>query len=49
MDDYLWINPGEKIEIIFDKLGILRQNTQENLGKIEPPHWGNREELIKLY
>jgi len=49
LDNDLWINPGEKIEIIFDKLGILRQNTPDNLGKIEPSRWGNRKELQKFY
>jgi 2-keto-4-pentenoate hydratase/2-oxohepta-3-ene-1,7-dioic acid hydratase in catechol pathway len=49
LDNDLWINPGEKIEIIFDKLGILRQNTPEVLGKIEPSRWGNREELRRFY
>jgi len=29
----LWLLPGEKIEIIFDKLGILRQNTPLSLDK----------------
>jgi hypothetical protein len=49
LDNDLWINPGEKIEITFDKLGTLRQNTPEDLGKIEPSRWGNREELRKFY
>ncbi len=49
LDNDLWINPGERIEIIFDKLGILRQNIPENLGKIEPSPWGIREELRKFY
>ena len=49
LDNDLWIKPGEKIEITFDKLGTLRQNTPENPGKIEPSHWGNREELSKFY
>lgn len=49
LDNDLWINPGEKIEIIFDKLGILKQNIPENLGKIEPSSWGIREELRKFY
>lgn len=49
LDNDLWINPGEKIEIIFDKLGILRQNIPEVLGKMEPSSWGNREELQKFY
>jgi hypothetical protein len=49
LDNDLWINPGEKIEIIFDKLGILRQNTPEVLGKIEPSRWGNRGELRRFY
>jgi 2-keto-4-pentenoate hydratase/2-oxohepta-3-ene-1,7-dioic acid hydratase in catechol pathway len=49
LDNDLWINPGERIEIIFDKLGILRQNIPENLGKIEPSPWGSREELRKFY
>ncbi|MGD0279584.1 MAG: fumarylacetoacetate hydrolase family protein [Smithella sp.] len=49
LDNDLWINPGEKIEIIFDKLGILHQNTPEVLGKIEPSRWGNRKELSKFY
>lgn len=49
LDNDLWIKPGEKIEITFDKLGTLRQNTPEDLGKIEPSRWGNREELQKFY
>ena len=49
LDNDLWIKPGEKIEITFDKLGTLRQNTPEDLGKIEPSRWGNREELRKFY
>jgi 2-keto-4-pentenoate hydratase/2-oxohepta-3-ene-1,7-dioic acid hydratase in catechol pathway len=49
LDNDLWINPGEKIEITFDKLGTLRQNTPEDLGKIEPSRWGNRAELKKFY
>jgi hypothetical protein len=49
LDNDLWIKPGEKIEITFDKLGTLRQNTPEYLGKIEPSRWGNREELRKFY
>ena len=49
LDNDLWIKPGEKIEIIFDKLGILRQNTPEVLGKIETSRWGNRKELSKFY
>jgi 2-keto-4-pentenoate hydratase/2-oxohepta-3-ene-1,7-dioic acid hydratase in catechol pathway len=49
LDNDLWINPGEKIEITFEKLGILRQNTPENPGKLEPSRWGNREELQKFY
>jgi len=49
LDNDLWINPGEKIEIIFDKLGILRQNTPEVLGKMEPSRWGNRKEKSFTY
>lgn len=49
LDNDLWINPGEKIEIIFEKLGILRQKAPDVLGKIEPSRWGNREELRKFY
>ncbi|MFA5321281.1 MAG: fumarylacetoacetate hydrolase family protein [Smithella sp.] len=49
LDNDLWINPGEKIEITFDKLGILRQNTPEILGKIEPSRWRNRDELKNFY
>jgi len=49
LDNDLWINPGEKIEITFDKLGILRQNMPEVLGKMEPSRWGNRKELNKFY
>lgn len=49
LDNDLWINPGEKIEIIFDKLGILRQNIPEVLGKIDPSNWGKRKELSKFY
>jgi hypothetical protein len=49
LDNDLWIKPGEKIEITFDKLGTLRQNTPENPGKIEPSRWRNREELSKFY
>lgn len=49
LDNDLWINPGEKIEIIFDKLGILRQNIPENLDRIEPSPWGFRQELRKFY
>lgn len=49
LDNDLWIVPGEKIEIAFDKLGILRQMTPDELGKIEPSRWGNREELKRYY
>ncbi len=49
LDNDLWIDPGEKIEIIFDKLGILRQNIPDVLGKMEPSTWGNRKELSKFY
>jgi 2-keto-4-pentenoate hydratase/2-oxohepta-3-ene-1,7-dioic acid hydratase in catechol pathway len=49
LDNDLWINPGEKIEIFFDKLGILRQNIPEVLGKMEKSNWGNREELKDFY
>lgn len=49
LDNDLWLNPGEKMEIIFDKLGILRQNAPENLGKIERSRWANRKELSKYY
>lgn len=49
LDNDLWLNPGEKIEIIFDKLGVLRQNTPAVLGKLKPSRWGNRKELEKFY
>lgn len=49
LDNDLWINPGEKIEIMFDKLGILRQNASKNPGKLEPSRWGNRKELGDFY
>jgi 2-keto-4-pentenoate hydratase/2-oxohepta-3-ene-1,7-dioic acid hydratase in catechol pathway len=49
LDHDLWINPGEKIEITFDKLGILRQNMPEVLGKMEKSRWGNRKELSQFY
>ena len=49
LDNDLLINPGEKIEIIFDKLGILRQNTPKNPGKLQPSRWGNRKELSIFY
>jgi 2-keto-4-pentenoate hydratase/2-oxohepta-3-ene-1,7-dioic acid hydratase in catechol pathway len=49
LDNDLWINPGEKIEIFFDKLGILRQNIPEVLGKMETSNWGNRGELKDFY
>jgi 2-keto-4-pentenoate hydratase/2-oxohepta-3-ene-1,7-dioic acid hydratase in catechol pathway len=49
LDNDLWIRPGDKIEIYFDKLGILRQNTSLDLGKIEPSRWGNRDELRRYY
>lgn len=49
LDNDLWINPGEKIEITFDKLGILRQNISEIPGKLESSRWGNRKELQKFY
>jgi 2-keto-4-pentenoate hydratase/2-oxohepta-3-ene-1,7-dioic acid hydratase in catechol pathway len=49
LDNDLWINPGEKIEITFDKLGILRQMTPDVLEKIEPSRWGNRVELKRFY
>lgn len=49
LDNDLWLQPGEKIEITFDKLGILRQNTSNVLGKIEPSRWRNRQELQKFY
>jgi len=41
------INPDEESNH-FDKLGILRQNIPENLGKIEPSPWGIREEITKI-
>ncbi len=41
----LWLVPGERIEIEFDKLGILRQLTPDVLDRLEPSRWGNREEL----
>lgn len=40
-DNDLWINPGKKIEIIFDKLGILRPNMPEALDKMEQSRRGN--------
>lgn len=49
LDHDLWINPGEKIEIFFDKLGILRQNMPDILGKMEKSRWGNRKELNQFY
>lgn len=49
LDNDLWIDPGESIEIAFDTLGILRQSTPEELGKLEPSRWGNREALKKFY
>lgn len=49
LDNDLWINPGEKIEIAFDKLGILRQNIPEEPGRLEPSRWGNRDVLKKFY
>ncbi len=49
LDNDVWINPGEKIEIVFDKLGILRQRTPDSPGKLAPSRWGNREELKRFY
>lgn len=49
LDNDLWINPGEKIEIFFDRLGILRQKMPETLGKMEKSRWGNRKELKAFY
>ena len=49
LDNDLWLEPGDKIEIIFDKLGILRQNVPQDPGKIEPSPWGKRKTLSKFY
>jgi 2-keto-4-pentenoate hydratase/2-oxohepta-3-ene-1,7-dioic acid hydratase in catechol pathway len=49
LDHDLWILPGEHIEIMFERLGILRQNTPVGLGKIQPSRWRNREELRRYY
>lgn len=49
LDNDLWLNPGERIEIMFDKLGILRQNTPEKLENLEPSRWGNRKEKSMFY
>jgi len=49
LDNDLWINPGEKIEITFDKLGILRQKTPEKVDNLEPSRWGNRKEKSLFY
>jgi 2-keto-4-pentenoate hydratase/2-oxohepta-3-ene-1,7-dioic acid hydratase in catechol pathway len=49
LDNDLWIKPGEKIEIMFDKLGILRQNTPEKVENLEPSRWGNRKENSMFY
>jgi 2-keto-4-pentenoate hydratase/2-oxohepta-3-ene-1,7-dioic acid hydratase in catechol pathway len=49
LDNDLWIRPGEKIEIMFDKLGILRQNTPEKVENLEPSRWGNRKENSMFY
>ncbi|HON58990.1 MAG TPA: fumarylacetoacetate hydrolase family protein [Smithella sp.] len=49
LDNDLWILPGEKIEIMFDRLGILRQNAPVSLGKLQSSRWRNREELRRYY
>ncbi len=49
LDNDLWINPGEQIEITFDKLGTLRQGMPTHLGKLEPSPWGYREGLRAFY
>jgi 2-keto-4-pentenoate hydratase/2-oxohepta-3-ene-1,7-dioic acid hydratase in catechol pathway len=49
LDNDLWINPSEKIEITFDKLGTLRQNTPEIVTNLEPSRWGNRKEKSMIY
>lgn len=49
LDNDLWMNPGEKIEIVFDKLGILRQHTPAVLGRMERSRWGNRKALAQFY
>lgn len=49
LDNDLWINPGEKIEIMFDKLGILRQNTPLKVENLEKSRWKNRNEKSFFY
>lgn len=49
LDNDLWLLPGEKIEMTFDRLGILRQNTPLSLTKLQPSRWSNREELKRYY
>jgi len=49
LDNDLWLLPGEKIEITFDKLGILRQNTPLSLDKLEHSRWQDRAELSRYY
>ncbi len=49
LDNDLWINPGEKIEIMFDKLGILRQNTPFKVENLEKSRWKNRKENSIIY
>jgi len=49
LDNDLLINPSEKIEITFDKLGTLRQNTPEIVTNLEPSRWGNRKEKSMIY
>jgi len=49
LDNDLWINPGEKIEIMFDKLGILRQNTPPKVENLEKSRWKNRNENSIVY
>jgi 2-keto-4-pentenoate hydratase/2-oxohepta-3-ene-1,7-dioic acid hydratase in catechol pathway len=49
LDNDLWINPGEKIEIMFDKLGILRQNTPPKVENLDKSRWENRKESSMHY
>lgn len=49
LDNNLWIKPGEKIEITFEKIGTLVQNFPSTLPKLQKSRWAEREELKDFY
>ncbi len=49
LDHNLWLLPGERIEITFDKLGTLKQHIPKNIGSIEASRWKSRQELFQFY